>query len=134
MNIADHRFGSESEIVEYINELIETLPRLGQVDSRMVLQDHYETRVGIFNHFEPSGRPLASVAMHPSEDYTENSSLYDALEEYVEGGYKDIWGLNITEFLNQPQYLVRLQRKITKEIMKKRIAALDDLDLQKNGK
>lgn len=112
----------------YINELIERLPKLGLVDARMVMQDHYESRYGIFNHLENKERPLASVAMLPSENYTERSRLYDAFEDYADHGYKDIWGLSITEFLGLPAYQVKLLRKITNEVIARKESVLDSAE------
>jgi hypothetical protein len=87
----------------------------------MVLYDAYETRYGIFDHRGASQtRPLASVAFHDSENCTENSLLYDAFTEYARESYKDIWGLNLSDFLTLPHYVTRMLREITPEITKKR--------------
>ena len=91
------------------------------------MQDQYEYQFGIFNHGAAGNRPFSSVAMFPSENYTERSNYYDALTEYAEGNYKEIWGLNIHEFLNQPPYMVRMMREITNNVMQKKIQAIGDV-------
>lgn len=107
-------------MIDWINDMIQSLPPLSQVDARTVMQDQYETRLGIYNHQLSKDRPLASVAMFPCENFTERSPLYDALEEYADGSFKEVWGLTVTEFLNLPQYQVRMIRDLTKEVLKRR--------------
>lgn len=94
------------------------------------MQDQYEHQFGIFNHGSSKDRPFSSVAMFECENYTERSAYYDALLEYADGNYKEIWGLDVHEFLNQPQYLVKMMREITKEIMGKKITAMNDVKNQ----
>lgn len=119
------------DISEYISDALEKLPRQNAVDSRIVLQDIYETKTGIYNHFASKDRPLASVAMFPCEDTAGNSPLYDNLEEFAEKGYYELWGLNLKEFLSLPQYQVKILREITTRIYneKKAVAANLNLDL-----
>lgn len=67
------------------------------------MSDLYETTYGIFDHISSSkGRPLASVALHESEDNTTTSNLYEAIERYHQKGIKDLFGLNINEYLALP--------------------------------
>lgn len=94
------------------------------------MQDQYEHRFGIFDHSSSQNRPLSSVAMFECENYTERSAYYDALLEYAEGNYKEIWGLNIDEFLNRPQYIVKMMRMATEEVMKKKINVINDVSSQ----
>lgn len=91
------------------------------------MQDAYESRFGIFNHATNKSRPLASVAMFPSEDTVAATALYDAYEEYARNGYKEIWGLSVGEFLNQPRYIVEMMREITIQVMKRKSSALDEV-------
>lgn len=101
------------------------------------MQDQYETRYGIYNHqaeLQPGeARPLASVAMFPSEDYTKRSMLYDVLEEYAENNYKEIWGLNLTQFLALPRFQVEMMREITAEVRKRKTMTMEDIEKQING-
>lgn len=89
------------------------------------MQDQYEDQFGIFNHGAARDRPFSSVAMFPCENYTERSAYYDALVEYAEGNYQEIWGLNVLEFLNQPQYMVKMMREVTREVLQKKSQAID---------
>lgn len=114
----------EKDAFKFVNRLISTLPKLGnRIDIRQVMQDQYETYFGICNHLDPETRiknPLASVEMHPCENFTEASPLYDSLEEYANSMYRDIWGLSVTEFLNLPRYMTKMMREITQKVAKDR--------------
>lgn len=117
-----------------INELLVRLPKLSPIKARITLQDAYETRFGIFDHFSAHDRPLASVEMFECENFTEQSVFYDAYLEFAEKNYREIWGLNVQEFLGQPQYIVKMMREITTKIMEKKASMLKDLeDATKGG-
>lgn len=108
--------------------MIEKLPPLNPYDARIVMQDQYEQRYGIFNHRASKDRPLASVAMHPCEDSLQNSLLYEACEEYASLNYRETWGLSLTEFLNQPRYVVEMMKAITTDVIKKKALAVDEFN------
>lgn len=126
-------FGDDIDIGVFIGNLLKTLPKIQEVDARIVMQDQYEYQFGIFNHGAASSRPFSSVAMFPSENYTERSAYYDALTEYAEGNYREIWGLDIQQFLDQPQYIVKMMREITNNVMQKKIQAIGDVRNQVEG-
>lgn len=85
-------------------------------------------RYGIFNHTTPEGknRPLASVAFLPCENVIERGPLYDAMIEFTENSYKEIWGYTFSEFMGLPQWKVRMLREVTQEVMAKRETALNN--------
>lgn len=107
--------------------MISSLPKTDRVDAKIVMQDQYEYRFGIFNHGAVKDRPMSSVAMFESENYTERSLYYDALTEYAEGGYRDIWGLDVHEFLNQPTYIVKMMKEITHNVIAKKNNVVDEV-------
>lgn len=112
-----------------LNELLGKLPKLSSIDTQIVLYDQYETRYGIYNHQQPNKmRPLASVALQPSENFTERSILYDALEEYALENYRDVWGLSVAEFLDLPQYLVKMLRSVMPTALERKRKALEDAE------
>lgn len=112
----------------FINEMVEKLPRLNRVDAQIVMGDYYDARFGLFNHAESKARPLSSVAMFPCENYTERTPIYDAYKEYAERNYKELWGLSVKEFLDLPQYIVRMIRSITVDIMASKNTALEEVE------
>jgi len=101
---------------------------MSPVKARIVMQDAYETRFGIFDHIGTKDRPFSSVELHDCENTVEMSTLYDALTEYAEKNYFEVWGLNVKDFLGQPQYIVKLMRTITNEVMAKKKSVLDGIE------
>jgi hypothetical protein len=68
----------------------------------MFMFDLYESNYGIYNHLRPAiqkNKPLASVAMHPGEDFTEGSNLADAVKVYIENNIGDYTKLSLVDFL-----------------------------------
>lgn len=65
--------------------------------------------------------------MFPSENFTERSKLYDAYEEYAENQIREVWGLSIAEYLDQPQFIVRMMREQTKEILARKTSIISDI-------
>ena len=110
----------------FINEMVEKLPKLTVIDARIIMQDQYETRFGIYNHMSRNDRPLASVAMFPCEDTVQNSVIYEDYEEFALKRYHDVWGLSVEEFLGLPQYKVRMMREIADAVAAKRNSILTD--------
>jgi hypothetical protein len=108
-------------------EDVTKIPRtLSSLETRIFMQDQYEIRTGIFDHVTNGAeRPLSSVAMFPSEDFTSNGKTYDILQKYAQGNYREIWGLSIEEYLQLPQWKTRMMEKIADEILKKKTKALD---------
>lgn len=103
---------------------------MNEVDLKVVLSDYYDSMYGIFQHGKEHRRPFSTVAMFPSENFTERSTYYDSILEFGENGYHELWGLNLTEFLNLPQYLVKMIRSITQEIRKKKLDIANEVQKQ----
>lgn len=88
---------------KFIMELLSSAPKLSGIDANIILYDLYETNYGIFHHpGTTKQRPLASVAMHETEDNTITSSMYEAIDSFHQKGIKDLFGLNLIEYLNLP--------------------------------
>lgn len=68
----------------------------------MFMFDVYESNYGIHNHLRRTTsdkRPLASVAMHPGEDYTEGSALADAVKIYIDNNIGEYTKMSLVDFL-----------------------------------
>lgn len=85
-------------------ELLRTVDGVNAVDARIILLESYETAYGIYDHdnFDPK-RPLALVAMHFAEDYTNVSRLKTTMERFFNNEVYKNFGLNLTEFLSLPR-------------------------------
>lgn len=90
---------------------------LDSYTTQLLLREAYETLYQIFDHEAEQAalRPLAHVAMHPKEDETNYSRLYQTIRRYHKQKLKDLTGLNITQFLDQPRELVELWFQISLE-------------------
>lgn len=93
----------------------------------MVLRDYYDTKFGIFNHFDEEARqhPFASVEMHNSENFTECSALYTVIEEYANGSIEKVFGLNLIEYLQLPTYWTRMLKDVALRTLQRRAGAAD---------
>lgn len=112
---------------------IEDAPALSSVDADIILYDLYEINYGIFDHRNASKhKPLSSVAMHECENTTTDSNLYKVIDAYHSRGVKDVFGLNLVEFLNLPtDVCVKLMEVCSKDsAVKNKI--FDQLDEIKN--
>jgi hypothetical protein len=67
------------------------------------MHDLYESNYNIYNHLRPTiNRPLASVAMHPAEDFTDGSGLSAAVKVYIDNDIGGYTKLNLAEYLELP--------------------------------
>lgn len=110
-------------------EFLEKLPKLDAVDGRMVMQDLYETKYGIWNHLDKTTkRPLASVAFHDCEDINEGSLLEEAIRAYTSKNIGEYTKLNLVEFLDLPIDVVAMVMKICDEAMKKKEKTFEEIE------
>lgn len=115
------RFGAGIDPEAIFNGVLSTTPAMDSVEVIQVMTDIYETRYGIFNHFSNirnppnSRRPLANVAFHPGEDFTNGSLLEDTMKIYRDYPIYDIFKIDYPTFMSQPCYIVDMMVKIAKE-------------------
>lgn len=95
----------------------------------MVMYDLYESRYGIFNHLSGNKkRPLASVAMHSSEDINLDSLLEEAIRTYVKRDIKEIYHLSLVEFLDLPIDVIQVMLDIATEHTREKTNAISDVE------
>lgn len=100
--------------------LSETEP-LDSIDATFLMSEIYETRYGIFNHIANSKtpgirkRPLASVAFHPSEDFTSGSMLEDSMRLYSEYPIYDLFKIDYPTFMKMPVDVAKSMIELAKE-------------------
>lgn len=112
------RVGKPGPVDQVIAEATENID---SITAKILLRHSYETMYEIFNHDGPqaAARPLALVAMHPKENYSEYSKLYRTIWRFQHHNVKEMFGLNLVEFLNLPHELVELLFKISFEQVRK---------------
>lgn len=104
-----------------MEELLEKVTGgLDSISAKLILQETYETMYKIFDHEKFSAaRPLALVAMQPKENTAEYSKLYRTVYRYQNHQIKDLFGLNLVEFLQLPRELVELMFEISSNAAKR---------------
>lgn len=93
----------------YIEELVNSAPKLTATDTDQALYALYETNHGIFNHINgpnKDSQPLAMVAMHESENNTSDTTLYEQIELYLKLDVYKNTGLNLNDFLDLPREFI----------------------------
>lgn len=118
--------------------LLDSVKALDPIQARIVLRDAYETSYGIYNHdTEDPSRPMALVALHPAENVTAHSRLYNTIRRYKMYDVKTHFGYNLSEFLELPREFTKfifdvLAEEMSKSTSKQR-QALEELQ-QLGGK
>lgn len=84
------------------------LPILDSIDSRIVLQELYDSQLGIFDHLDPHNKdkPLASISMHEGEEVNSDSLLEEKIRIYVNKSINTLYGLSLVEFLELPREVI----------------------------
>lgn len=82
---------------------------MDSLTAKLLLRESYETIYGIFDHERFSDqRPLALVAMHPKENASSHSRLYNTVQRFYNSDIYSATGLSLTDFLNLPREYVEL--------------------------
>jgi hypothetical protein len=114
--------------------LAETKP-LDSIAAEQVLREAFDQTFGIFDHLKQAQieesartqkrpelcRPLASVALHPAEDWAgEKTHLDLVMEGFAENRVAELFNISFLDFLDLPvEYAARLM-KISKLMLERR--------------
>jgi hypothetical protein len=99
------------------------------VDARQVMLELYETHYGIYDHLANSAyRPMSSVAMHASEDYSADSLLEECIRTYRAKSVQQYFGLSLVEFMELPVDIVAMLLSEATDLQSKDSAQVDDID------
>lgn len=76
---------------------------LCSTDADIVMREKYETAYSLYNHEAPDPEhPLAIIRMHPGEDASTGSLLYERIEQFEERKIYQRFGLTLKDFLDLP--------------------------------
>lgn len=89
-----------------IQELMDKVSRLDSITARMVFQESYETVFNIFDHRLPDASGLSLVTMHPKENTSQYSALYNLMRRYKSQGIEKHWHCSFGEFISYPRDVV----------------------------
>lgn len=91
-----------------IDELLQRVGKIDSITAQLILRDAYEVAFGIYNHKQPDPmRPLALVAMHPKENVSEYSELYNEIRRFDRHDMARA-GYSLLEYLSLPRELAHL--------------------------
>jgi len=107
-------------------EAMEKLPKLNSIDTQIVLGDLYERKFGIRDGVRKS--PLESVAFYQPEEYTSTSPLPTFIDQYVKKNIKDLFGLNLVEFLDLTPDILSIVIEVADSHNSKKVNALAEIE------
>jgi len=89
----------------------------------------YETEFGIYNHLSHNrDKPLASVALHDSEDYCTESLVDDSMRTYIHRSIKEFFGLSYLEFIDLPRDIIETMLTVVDEEKAKKYHDMTELE------
>jgi len=95
----------------------------------MILSTLYETHTGIYNHLNPANkRPLANVAFFEAEDYNKNSQLEQAIATFAKRNIKEVFGINLLEYLNLPSDICAMLTQTAIKELENKNSTLSDIE------
>lgn len=95
-------FGEKIDSVNPLSELIATAPAVSSSTAALLLRESYETTYGIYQH-TPDSPSLASVLLHPAEDVSANSRLYEHIRKFINRDVGKHTALSLMEFMDLPR-------------------------------
>ena len=119
-------FGSRVDISDSeIQLLMDKVGRIDSITARMMFQESYETVFKIFDHNHPDASGLSLVVMHPKENTSQYSALYNLMRRFKSQEIKKHWDCSFGEFISYPRDVVEnMFALVTEEAIRER-AALD---------
>lgn len=88
------------------------LGKLSVVEVRIVLAELYEREYGIYEPDPGTLRPLSSVALHPAENFIDNSMLEESMTLFARDKLYETFGISHAELLKLPRHMVGLYHKV----------------------
>jgi hypothetical protein len=102
------------------------LPKLGNVDTQVVMRDLYDISYGIYNHAKAE-TGLSSVVMHPYENLSEDSYLNRLMLDYIHYSMFEFFHLNLVEYMEMPLHYKYQMKKIARQKLEEREKVAEDL-------
>lgn len=74
------------------------------------MRENYETVYGICNHNDPTviDNSLSSMLTHPAENLLLIGLLQERMDDYIQAGIRETFGLSWNEFIDNPRYVVEM--------------------------
>lgn len=105
------------------------LGKYSSVEIRLILRDLYEQHYGIFDHLKlGKSRPLASVALHPAEEFSANSALHESALLFARKKMYELFGMSHLELLKLPREIVGIYFSVADKEMSSRTEIADNVE------
>lgn len=112
-----------------IEEVLKKAPKLSSIEAAIFMNEVYETKFGIHNHFNgPNRKPLDSVTLHRTEENGQTSALDEAFDVYISNGIKDVFGMSLSEYLSLPSEICKSLVEKAGAVTRKKTQLLSDLE------
>ena len=102
------RFGFSVDNKKAIDEIYAIKKSVDSITAKMLLREAYEIDYNVFDHDRDTTRPLALVAMHPKENASEHSELYNTIRRFELYGVGAKFNVTLAEFLSLPREITTL--------------------------
>ena len=100
-------FGEKVEGVNALSRLITYAPALPSDAATILLGESYETTYGIHQH-TPASDPLESFLLHPLEDVSRNSRLYEHVRKFFRADVSKHSGLSMNDYFDLPRDIAEI--------------------------
>ena len=137
MHVAHPAFGEGVNCIDMVLGALKTAPPLVSTDTQLLLMEQYEKTYKICDHdMYGLTRPLALIAMHPSEDTSTNSALHDMIDKFADLNVYKYFGLSFDKFLELPSETVNKVLEVCAKRNKVEGAITNDMlrNLENSGK
>lgn len=124
-------FPGNQSFHDYFDHLLRDLSKLDGTDVKIVLNQYYETKLGIFDHIANGDkRPMSTVALYDAETNGHGTVLYGQIEAYIKSNIHKYTGLNLTQFLDLPREFVELITRLCMVQVEKENSVTGDIQKQ----
>lgn len=101
---------------------------IDSISLKLALQEHYETYYKVFNHDDGYVPPLAVVTLQSKERYDPYDRYRRIVKNFAHYGIKELFGYNLTEFLELPRAKIDIlmdeaaERKLARDSKEEKLA------------
>jgi hypothetical protein len=110
---------------DHLEEFLSTVDYLDSFSTRLCYRGTYLANLGIIDFKDPNYSPLDLVRMHPQENASEFSALYDKWTRYLDLDMFKETGIPIDRFFEMPREFVDLTFRIVSKKAARANSAVD---------
>ena len=103
------------------------------VDADILKRDILLDNLKVYDNATPFDVALGPVSFYDKIDYSNNSTIYSYMLMYESEGIKDMFGIDIIDFLSLSVEEIDIMLNASKTIAEKRNKAMDELNIINKG-